>query len=154
MTLAVNAPEAQGEKGGERKRRRGQHLATAKDALRQWRIEQACTCYPRRSFSLKAILPDDLLTSLASDARVRTLPDVRAKADKVGWAFFDRHGQQVLDVLRKVDADYQLEQLVKKRSQQSQANSDEAPLDIKSDDDDELLRTWDCEYVTILCEIY
>lgn len=84
---------------------RGERLANACQALVQWRIKTCLTfCAP---FTGEAILPDSVLTTLASNARIQSLSDMAA-ALRSSWAFKDEHGKEVLRILREADDSFKL----------------------------------------------
>lgn len=86
------------------KRRRAEHLAAAKRALQAWRLETFSSLYSPSSFTAVAILPDDNLTTLASDAQIKTLEDLSVML-KPRWILAKKHGQEILDLLKQLDED-------------------------------------------------
>lgn len=84
------------------KRRRAEHLAAVKRALQSWRFKTYCDLYSLSSFTAEAILPDDNLTTLASDAQIKTLDDV-ATMLKPPWILAKKHGEEILDLLKQQD---------------------------------------------------
>jgi hypothetical protein len=86
------------------KRRRAEHLAAAKKALQAWRLETFCRLYSLSSITAVAILPDDNLTTLASDAQIKSLEDMSMLL-KPRWILVKKHGQEILDLLKRVDED-------------------------------------------------
>lgn len=81
--------------------RRGEHLKNIRLALENWRLNTKMRRYSPSSFTAVVILPDKNLTTLASK-RLKTLDDLKA-ALSPPWIFADRHGQEVLDLLKKMD---------------------------------------------------
>ena len=85
--------------------RRGERLANARQALVQWRINTCLAFYA--PFTGEAILPDPILTTLASNAHIKSLSDVAAAVGS-SWAFIDEHGEEVLRILREADDSFKL----------------------------------------------
>lgn len=81
--------------------RRGQHLQDARDALGSWRTRTFLRRYSTSPFTDVGILPDKILTSLASK-RIRSLDEMAEKL-AVPWMFSQRHGEEVIEVLRCLD---------------------------------------------------
>ena len=50
----------------------------------------------------EAILPNDNLTTLASDAQIKTLEDITTML-KPPWIFVRKHGEEILDLLQQQD---------------------------------------------------
>ena len=78
--------------------RRGERLANARQALIQWRIKTCLALYSPSPFTAEAILPDSILTTLASNARIQSPSDISSS-----WAFKDEHGKEVLRILKEAD---------------------------------------------------
>ena len=87
--------------------RRGDRFANARHALIQWRIETRLAFYSPSPFTAEAILPDSVLTTLASNARIQSLPDMAVVLGS-SWAFTDEHGEEVLRVLKEADDAFKL----------------------------------------------
>ncbi|KZT63318.1 P-loop containing nucleoside triphosphate hydrolase protein, partial [Daedalea quercina L-15889] len=85
----------------------------AKHALEQWRRQQAQTRYARRAYSIMAVLPDDVLKSVAYDARIRTPAALEEKVPCSRWPFVKRHGQAIIEVLLRVDARHEMAKAAK-----------------------------------------
>jgi hypothetical protein len=81
--------------------RPGQHLQDARDALGSWRTRTFLRRYSTSPFTDVGILPDKILTSLASK-RIRSLDEMAEKL-AVPWMFSQRHGEEVIEVLRCLD---------------------------------------------------
>ncbi|KAJ7905794.1 P-loop containing nucleoside triphosphate hydrolase protein [Mycena olivaceomarginata] len=89
----ANGKRPMGKRGDGPALRRGQHLQDARDALGSWRTRTFLGRYSTSPFITDVgILPDKILTSLASK-RIRTVP----------WMFSQRHGEEVIEVLRRLD---------------------------------------------------
>jgi len=83
--------------------RQGERLANARQALIQWRIKTCLARYSPSPFTAEAILPDTILTTLASSARIQSISDIGSS-----WAFKDEHGKEVLRILKEVDDSFKL----------------------------------------------
>lgn len=81
--------------------RRGDHLKDARAALDSWRIKTYFKSYSPSPFTTGFILPDPVLTALASSRRISTVDDLRTLS--APWLLAQRHGQEVIDVLARVD---------------------------------------------------
>ena len=55
-------------------------------------------------FTATAILPDMVLTTITSNCQLKMSDDLRLSLP-ASWAFVDRYGQQVLDLVAKFDTD-------------------------------------------------
>lgn len=80
--------------------RRGAHLQQARTSLEVWRLRTQRSLYSPSALTAASLLPDRVLKTLASASYINTLEDLGAT---VQWAFTQRHGEEVLAVLRKVD---------------------------------------------------
>lgn len=80
--------------------RQGDHLKDAQNVLYNWRLKTVRTCYTPGPFTLAAFMPDSVIKTLAS---LRTIVSLEIMQDTIRWAFIDRHGKEVLDVLQKLD---------------------------------------------------
>ncbi|KAJ7745181.1 P-loop containing nucleoside triphosphate hydrolase protein [Mycena maculata] len=81
--------------------RRGEHLQDARSALVSWRTRTFLNKYSFSPFTDTGILPDKILTTLASK-RIRTLDEMAEKLP-IPWMFAQRHGQEVIDLLKRID---------------------------------------------------
>ncbi|EMD36366.1 hypothetical protein CERSUDRAFT_95684 [Gelatoporia subvermispora B] len=83
--------------------RRGNHLTACHTALGQW----VKTCWKQNYlyciWGPNILLPDKVLTKLASLARIQTLDDLKQEIPE--WAFSDKWGADVLRLLAKIDDD-------------------------------------------------
>lgn len=82
--------------------RRGEHLKNVRSALENWRFKIKMCQYSPGPFLSMAILPDKTLTTLASNARIKTIDDMKEVLNPP-WIFVERHGQEVLDMLKRLD---------------------------------------------------
>ena len=86
--------------------RRGDRLQCAREALIQWRIKTRCTLYSPSPFTAAGILPDSILKTLASNAWIHSLADM-AHALRTPWVFMDKHGEEVIRILKETDRSFQ-----------------------------------------------
>lgn len=82
--------------------RRGDHLKRARDALERWRLETRRTMYRKASWTATGLLPDSILTTIASNARFKTMGDLR-EGLRQPWIFLEAHGEEILALLRELD---------------------------------------------------
>jgi bloom syndrome protein len=81
--------------------RRGDHLKTVRQALECWRYKMHYSRGPT-SFTAAGFLPDKALTTLASNARIKTVDDM-VNMIQPPWIYTSKHGEEVLDLLSKLD---------------------------------------------------
>ncbi|KAJ7782372.1 P-loop containing nucleoside triphosphate hydrolase protein [Mycena maculata] len=80
--------------------RRKDHLQTARVALERWRLRVFLERYQKSSVPEAAIMPDPVLTALAS----RRIDSPNAlKELSPSWMLAQRHGEEILEILRRVD---------------------------------------------------
>jgi bloom syndrome protein len=83
--------------------RRKDHLKAVRSALDRWRVKTVLSDqYSETSFTAEAILPNPNLTTLASNARLRTVEDIVSTL-KPPWMMARRHGQEILTLLDRLD---------------------------------------------------
>ncbi|KII93854.1 hypothetical protein PLICRDRAFT_77008, partial [Plicaturopsis crispa FD-325 SS-3] len=82
-------------------KRRGQHLQDVRVALETWRYRKKRDEYTPSSFGASALLPDLILTALASNTSLKTVDDLSSL--KIPWMFAKKHGDEVLEIVRRVD---------------------------------------------------
>ena len=100
-------------------RRAQQHLQNVRAALVSWRLKTATRDFPFSSFTSAVILPDPILTSIASNRRLATSHDLETLLS-VKWAFLERYGDEVLSLVRAMDdEDSQLREMKKLAEQQA-----------------------------------
>ena len=85
--------------------RRSDQLKQARAALFQWRSKIKLERYSPSPYTSAVILPDPILTTLASNARIQTLQDMSNTLGEC-WIFLDRHGDEVLKLLQAADATF------------------------------------------------
>ena len=81
--------------------RRDEHLKDVRTALEQWRFEKHRDCYTSSSYTSSVLLPDPIIKKITSNAQIKTIDDL--KTLKSSWVFAERHGQEVLDLLERLD---------------------------------------------------
>ena len=81
--------------------RRDTHLKDVRTALEEWRFEKHRDCYTPSSYTSTVLLPDPIIKKITSNARIKTIDDL--KTLKPSWIFAERHGQEVLDLLERLD---------------------------------------------------
>lgn len=99
-------------------RRTQQHLQDVRHALRDWRVKTRRHDFPHSTFTATAILPDPVLTTIASNRQLKTSDDLRLSLP-TPWAFIDRYGQQVLNLVAKLDANDRAHREAKKVADQA-----------------------------------
>lgn len=97
--------------------RRAEHLKDARAALERWRFRTVLDHYSLTSVTAAAILPDKILTALASNARIKTVEDMGEMLTPC-WMLASRHGQEVVDLLKRSDAAYLAERESKKQEKE------------------------------------
>ncbi|KAJ7753109.1 hypothetical protein DFH07DRAFT_683723, partial [Mycena maculata] len=88
------------------KTRRKDHLQTARAALERWRLGVLLERYQKSSIREAAIMPDPVLTALASH-RIDS-PDT-LKELSPSWMLARWHGEEILEILRRVDEGVRVE---------------------------------------------
>ncbi|KAJ7646031.1 hypothetical protein DFH06DRAFT_997805, partial [Mycena polygramma] len=85
--------------------RKEEHLKGARTRLERWRQETWEELYARRPWGYQVLLPDKVLTSLASKARLTSIDDLIGGGT---WSptHARKHGPAVLELLRDYDALY------------------------------------------------
>ena len=81
--------------------RRGDRLEACRNALVSWRIEIWMRDFKRSGLMPEAILPDKVLSKLATQARLKTLDLI--KEEIPGWILAKRYGEDVLKILEPID---------------------------------------------------
>ncbi len=71
----------------------GEHLANVRAALVRWRLH-TIKSYAPAPFTAAVLLPDHILTKIASNARLRTHSDLEELSPPWVWAC--KHGPEVL----------------------------------------------------------
>ena len=79
-----------------------QHLQDVRAALVSWRLKTATRDFPFSSFTSAVILPDPILTSIASNCRLTSIHDL-ATLLPVKWMFLERYGDEILTLVRRMD---------------------------------------------------
>ncbi|KIL55563.1 hypothetical protein M378DRAFT_134069 [Amanita muscaria Koide BX008] len=105
--------------------RRAEHLKKVRAALLNWRFVTYERHYSPSPFTSVVILPDSTLTALASNARIKTLADMQQML-KPPWVFASLHGQEVLDLLEKMDIAEKERRLLEKLQRREQKKEETA----------------------------
>ena len=82
--------------------RRGDHLQNVQGALERWRFQTKRDRYSPSSVTTVTLLPDPILTTLASNAHICTIEDIETKVNP-RWIMAQRHGSEVLEILKRYD---------------------------------------------------
>lgn len=106
--------------------RHGDRLKACRNALGSWRREIWTRDFRRSGLMPEAILPDKILSKLATQARLKTLDLIMEEVP--GWILANRYGEDVLKVLEPIDrgwieeAEQKREENKVKRAKQSAEN--------------------------------
>ncbi|KAM5534909.1 hypothetical protein V8D89_011464 [Ganoderma adspersum] len=90
-----------------------EHLKWARKLLEDWRNQTWLSRYKSQPFGAQGILPDSVLTSLASCTSFHTLNDVR----DLRWVLAKQHAGEVLALLKNLDQELALEEIAKEQAQ-------------------------------------
>ncbi|KAI9459547.1 hypothetical protein HD554DRAFT_2176944 [Boletus coccyginus] len=80
-----------------------QHLQDIRHVLWDWCVKTQCHDFPHSMFTTTTILPDPVLTTIASNRQLKMSDDLQLSLP-TSWAFIERYGQQVLNLVAKLDA--------------------------------------------------
>ncbi|KAF9033337.1 P-loop containing nucleoside triphosphate hydrolase protein [Panaeolus papilionaceus] len=83
-------------------KRQKAHLKAAKDALLEWRYQTKLSKYTPSSLTAAAILPDTILTKLATHTSISTLKELNTIASR-DWILGPRHFVNVRAILARID---------------------------------------------------
>jgi bloom syndrome protein len=81
-------------------RRTGKHLENANLILENWRFKTVRTKYTPGPFTFASFLPETVLKTLASHSNIQSVHDMKIS---VKWIFADKHGDEILALLRDLD---------------------------------------------------
>ena len=104
------------------KTRRREHLGQARAVLVEWRHKTWLTKYRTRPFGPPGILPDSVITPLASRTTLLTIDDLRA----VSWPLARLHGTEVLALLHALDERFALAKMELAREKRREKAAGEA----------------------------
>jgi hypothetical protein len=81
--------------------RREDHLKGARSRLERWRYQTWSDLYSKRPWGYQVLLPDKVLTAVATKAHLATVADLI----RAGWSptHSQKHGDAVLELLRSYD---------------------------------------------------
>ena len=82
--------------------RRGEHLQNVRHALERWCFKTKRDQYSPSSVTAITVLPDPTITTLASNARIRTVEDMN-KCINPPWIMAQRHGDEILEIIKRLD---------------------------------------------------
>lgn len=99
-----------------RKRRVGSHREKAIARLERWRYDRMLGPNSSTLYSARAVLPDTVISALATDITLKTSDDIQRKFNSKTWLFAPFHAEDVLKVLREVDEEHMAEISSKKES--------------------------------------
>ncbi|KAI0747611.1 hypothetical protein C8Q80DRAFT_1270086 [Daedaleopsis nitida] len=97
-----------------RKIRTRAHRDAAVEAMKTWCFNIIVSCYTHSSYTEEGFFSDEMIHSLAHDATIASIDDIRAKLVNPPWIFLNRHGEEVLRALRRVDAQFPFKPPVRK----------------------------------------
>lgn len=78
----------------------GSHLKDTRNFLLNWCLKTIQNHYTPGPFTLAALMPDSIVKTLVS---LRHVDSLETMHNTIQWAFVERHGEAVLEVLRKLD---------------------------------------------------
>ena len=93
------------------------HLQEVWAALFTWRLNMAMRDFPYSCFTSAVILPNPVLTCIASNRHITTILDLRTLLP-VKWAFQEWYGHAVLGLIAKIDEEYHHQREAQKRAKQ------------------------------------
>jgi hypothetical protein len=103
--------------------RHGDHLEACRNALGSWRIEIWRRDFRQSGLMPEAILPDRVLSKLATQAQLKTLDLIMKEVP--GWILAKQYGEDVLKVLEPIDRGWIEEAEQRKEENKAErANSD------------------------------
>lgn len=88
--------------------RRDQRLKSCRDILTVWRTKCWEEAYSYCIWGPQVLLPPKVLEGLAKRAHIRTVEDI--KTEFPDWSFADKHGNDVLNLLRPIDEVFWIQQ--------------------------------------------
>lgn len=94
-------------------KRTDEWLAATRKGLQEWRRDLKETTYVHSILTADALLPDAVLTKLATKARIQTLDDIKGEVG-MSWALAKTYGEEVLAMLKEIDNKRNAEKNAKK----------------------------------------
>jgi hypothetical protein len=98
--LGVERPETQ-KKPRHPGPRHAERLEACRNTLTNWRSSTWNRVFKHCIWGPSALLPDAVLTKLATQARLKTLADIQERIPEWGWA--DEYGEEILKLLEPID---------------------------------------------------
>ena len=83
-------------------RRTQKHLHAVREVLQAWRVSTRRRDFPHAPFTAIVILPDPVLTTIASNRHLKTIADLRESLP-TPWAMVEDYGQEVLNLVAHLD---------------------------------------------------
>jgi hypothetical protein len=99
--IDVDAQQPPARNGAGEGPRRGDRLEACRNALKSWRTEIWMRDFRRSGLMPEAILPDRVLSKLATHARLKTRNLI--KEEIPGWILADQYGEDIIKVLEPID---------------------------------------------------
>ena len=98
-----------------------QHLQDARNALLSWRHHAALHDFPHACFTSAVLLPDPILSALASKRSLTTIDNLQTGLP-CPWVFAEKYGEEVLAVVKQLDEDYDAKRTADKETQRIENN--------------------------------
>ena len=113
--------------------RHEEHLGAARNALSCWCQTIWKTEYSHCIWGPEVLLPDTVLTKLASRARIKTISDIKNKVPE--WLWVDEYGKAVLKLLEPINAAWHEENKHKKAENKVKCAKVSADKKVKQEED-------------------
>lgn len=113
--------------------RREERLGAARNALSRWCQAIWKTEYSHCIWGPEVLLPDTVLTKLASRARIKTISDIKNEVPE--WLWVDEYGEAVLKLLEPIDAAWHEENERKKTENKAKRAKVSADKRVKREED-------------------
>jgi hypothetical protein len=94
--------------------RRQDHLNACREYLEAWRLKRWEETYSGCIWGPEIILPDKVLTKLATFRKIKEADDIQLAVPEWGWA--RKHGEEVFEGLRAIDEEVEREKEAKKEA--------------------------------------
>ena len=113
--------------------RRQERLEAARNVLSNWCQTLWKLEYSHCIWGPEILLPDTVLTKLASRARIRTVSDIKNEVPE--WLWADEYGETVLKLLEPIDSAWQDENERKKEESKAKRAKASADKKVKREED-------------------
>ncbi|KAK7015544.1 hypothetical protein VNI00_019078 [Paramarasmius palmivorus] len=107
------------------RRRAGRRLKSAKDTLFRWRRRTMALVYARSPFTEEILLPDNLITSLASNSDIKSAEDIKNMIS-IPWLFVECHGEEVLLQIQRSDKEIDAQEEQKRAEKKARQDARKA----------------------------